>query len=116
MPNTPHEGESEGSTPLMSTKKGDSLKRKWIDEEDKPLDPEPKKKKGIRTNYCYLNDPFPDEEEMEQVIPTPGEIYTAFAEIPCGGDKPKSLAEAKRSPEWECAVQTELDQLQQMGT
>lgn len=47
MPNTPHEGESEGSTPLMSTKKGDSLKRKWIDEEDKPLDPEPKKKRGI---------------------------------------------------------------------
>ena len=44
---------------------------------------------------------------------------TAFAEIPCGGDKPKSLGEAKRSlesPEWEHAVQTELDQLQQMGT
>ena len=119
MPNTPHEGKSEESMLPMDIQKSDSLKRKQIDEDEKLLDPEPRKTRGIQTNYHYLNDPFPDKEETEQAIPMPGEIYTAFAEIPSGGDEPKSLAEGKRSPEWpewECAVQSELDQLQQMGT
>ena len=43
----------------------------------------------------------------------------ASAEIQTGGDEPKSLAEAKRSPEWpewEHAVQDELTQLQKKGT
>jgi hypothetical protein len=42
-----------------------------------------------------------------------------FTETPLGGDEPRSLQEAKRSPkwpEWEHTVQTELAQLQEMGT
>jgi hypothetical protein len=57
---------------------------------------------GIKTNYCYLNDPFPDEEEEEEQIQlTSAErIYATFTETPLGGDEPWSLQEAKQSPEW----------------
>ena len=61
-----------------------------------------------------MNDPFPDEEEVEIAHITREE---AFSSIP--DDKCHSLCDAKQSPEWpewEKAILTELDQLTQMGT
>jgi len=77
---------------------------------------------GIWTNYCYLNNPFPDEEETDVIdiqLTSVEQIFAAFTNTPLGGDKPKSFEEASRSPEWlewEHTVQTELAQLQETGT
>jgi hypothetical protein len=119
-PDTPREGERKASAQPMGTK-GDSLKRKRPAEEE-PLDLDsPRKTRGRRINYRYLHDPFPDEEEEDEESPstTAEQIYAAFAETPVGGEDPKTLKEAKKSPdwpEWERAVREELDQLQKMGT
>ena len=67
-------------------------------------------------DYCYLQNPFPDEEDETNEVTSPSNEET-FAII--AGDKHTSLKDAKRSadwPEWEKAVQTELAQLQHMGT
>jgi hypothetical protein len=116
-PDTPLEGESKGSALPMGNKR-DSSKRKPVEEEGVPPDLDAlQKTRGIKTNYRYLNDPFPDEEEMnnEEVQLTSAEqIFAAFTETSLGGDEPKTLAEAKWSPEWpewEHAVQMELAQL-----
>ena len=81
---------------------------------DVDLDPEePWRTRGIRPNYKYMNDPFPDEEEA-RIIEVREE---AFAVIP--DDDCHSLYEAKVSPEWpewERAIHIELDQLKHMGT
>jgi len=45
-------------------------------------------------------------------------IYNAFTETPLGGEDPKTLWKAKNSPEWpqwEKAIETELQQLEDMG-
>jgi hypothetical protein len=115
-PDTPLEGESKGSTLPMS-KQSDSSKRKRVEEDTVPPDlNEPRKMRRIKTNYRYLNDPFPDEEkEEEQIQLTSAErIFVTFTETQLGGDEPRTLEEAKWSPkwpEWEHAVQTELAQL-----
>ena len=61
-----------------------------------------------------MNDPFPDEEEAG--IANIERNY-AFAVLP--DDNCQTLAQARRSPEWpewEQAIQSELAQLQHMGT
>jgi len=61
-----------------------------------------------------LNDPFPDEEEAGIANI---ERDHAFAALP--DDDCQTLAQARRSPEWpewERAIQSELAQLQRMGT
>ena len=73
----------------------------------------PRRTRGICPNK-YLNDPFPDEEEAGMVIVNKEE---SFAVIP--GDDCHSLKEAHESPdwpEWECAIETELEQLRRMET
>jgi len=69
-------------------------------------------------NYCFLNDPFPDEEEDKIALVTEPNIYQVYCETPLGED-PKSLQEAKGSsdwPEWEKAINIKLKQLDHMGT
>jgi hypothetical protein len=104
-PDSQHEGELGES---MLPTGNNSLKRKrGIEEENEQKQISHTHRK--RVDYCYLNDPFPDETE---------EINEIFTVNPLGGDDPKSLAEAKRSPEWdewEKAVTKELDQLTEMG-
>jgi len=88
--NMPCEGESKGSTQPMGT--ADSSKRKRIEKDTimRDLD-KPWKTCGIKTNYHYLNDPFPDEEEEEkeeQIQLTSAErIYATFTKTPLGGDE-----------------------------
>jgi len=75
---------------------------------------EPQKTRGVQQDYRYLADPFLDEEEARMVSIAKVEV---FAVIP--GDNCHSLKEARESPdwpEWECAIHTELKQLQRMGT
>ena len=46
-------------------------------------------------------------------------VYATFCETQIAPDNPKTLTEARRSPEWpqwEKAIQAELDQLHKMGT
>ena len=57
-PDMPGEGESEGSTQLKSGIIGDSLKRKRGEEEEPQW-----RTRGIHMDYCYLHNPFPDEED-----------------------------------------------------
>jgi len=79
------------------------------------IDPrEPRKTRGVRKDYRYLHDPFPDEKEAGMLCIAKEQVFTV---IP--GDDCHSLKEARESPdwpEWEKAIQTELEQLRQMGT
>jgi hypothetical protein len=82
--------------------------------EDEPF--QPRKTRGKRVDYRFLNDPFPDElDEQGNLIITPNdnEIYAIIA-----GDEHNSLKEAKASfdwPEWERAMRIEYDQHLEMG-
>jgi len=66
-----------------------------------------------------LNDPFPEEgENANNHLETDDTNWQYQASIEVGDDY-HSLHEAKQSPdwpEWEKAIKTELDQLNQMGT
>ena len=65
-------------------------------------------------DYKYLNDPFPDEEEAEMAYV----VKVDAPEIP-PSDECRDLRQVRKSPEWlewEKAIQSELDQLNRMGT
>jgi hypothetical protein len=84
------------------------------DREENPMW-EPCKTQGRHTDYCRLNDPFSDDEDDTNL----SEHHIYVTDNLLGDDDPKSLAEAKASPdwpEWEKAVKAELDQLTQKGT
>ena len=55
---------------------------------------EPRKTRGIKNDYRYLSDPFPDEED----ILTSEDQYANNAII--AGDDLSSLTDAKQSPDW----------------
>jgi len=58
-----------------------------------------------------------DDNELSML--SANKVYTTYCDTPIAPDNPKSLAEAQRSPEWpdwEKAVQAELNQLHKMGT
>ena len=60
-----------------------------------------------------------NDDEDDTPITSAEAIYNAFSETGLGGQDPKTLQEAKNSPDWpqwEKAIQIELDTLNQMGT
>ena len=115
---SPSEGEREGA----DTRSEQSISRKRA-RESSPESPrkrvqteldEPRRTRGVRPDYKYLNDPFPDEEEAGIASISRPEAFAVVLEDEC-----RSLKEARASlewPEWEAAIQAELDQLQKMGT
>ena len=116
LPDAPREGEPGSSTLPTSENTSDSLKRKRnkYDEDEEHNQRQTRVKK--RVDYRYLNNPFPDEEDVSETnnLTSNEQIYTI---IP--GDEYTSLKDAKDSPdwpEWEKAAQKEIDQLTQMGT
>jgi len=82
---------------------------------DMDIDPcEPRRTRGIKKDYRYLHNPFPDKEEVGIACVNKDEAYVVVPD-----DKCRSLCQAKGSEdweEWEHAMYTELDQLQRMGT
>jgi Reverse transcriptase (RNA-dependent DNA polymerase)/gag-polypeptide of LTR copia-type/Integrase core domain/GAG-pre-integrase domain len=113
LPDAPCEGEPEGGTPPTSVNKGDSLKRKRDQSDEDEEQNMRNTRVKPRMDYRYLNNPFPDEED-EINLTSDEQIYSI---IP--GDEYTSLKEARNSPdwpEWEKAIQSELAQLNQMGT
>ena len=97
-----------------------SLKRKRAEENNEEPN-EKRRTRGIKIDYRYLNDPFPDEEENLNEMKANEAILTSMEDIfnTITGDEPKSLKEAQSLPEWpewERAIKAELSQLQQMGT
>jgi hypothetical protein len=75
---------------------------------------EPRKTRGKRTNYRFLQDPFPDEEEDNETFLMIEEVYAIIA-----GDELTSLEEVRNSPEWpqwKNAMQEEMDLLKEKGT
>src|SRR6266700_6489524 len=109
-PDAPGEGESEGITQPTS---GNSSKWKCPEEEEPQ---EIRHTRGIRIDYRYLHNPFPDEEDEanEATFSSNEELFAIIT-----GDELTSLKDTKKSPdwpEWEKAIQNELTQLQQMGT
>ena len=90
----------------------DSLKRKRNEEK---YVPEKRVTRGIKKDYRYLQNPFPDEEEDINLETSSDEKQFAII----AGDELTNLEDAKKSsdwPEWEKAIQKELAQLQEMGT
>ena len=75
-----------------------------------------KLRKKAPIDYRHLNDPFPEEEDLDESYNTyAATIYQAML----GPDDPSSLTEAKNFnnwPEWKKAIQAELEQLTEFGT
>ena len=101
---------------LQPKENTESRKRKLVEEEEE----QPSNKRltrGIKMDYKNLQDPFPDEDDEENflnIVPSNEEINAIIA-----GDELTDLADAKKSedwPEWEKAIQIELNQLREMGT
>jgi hypothetical protein len=116
-PNASCEGEGSGS---MQPKSSNNLKRKQTNEINKESN-EQKCTRGIKIDYWYLNNPFPDEEENANEAKTNKVILTSIEEIynSIAWDELKSLKEAQSLPDWpkwEKAIKAELTQLQQIGT
>ena len=89
-PDAPGEGESERSIQPISGNKSDSLKRKQSGEEEPQ---ETRRTRGIRIDYQYLHNPFPDEEDEANIVASSPdkEIFTIKAR-----DKHTSLKDAKK--------------------
>ena len=67
----------------------------------------------IHINYKNLHNSYPEEENEDNFL-TMREVYATIA-----GDELMSLEDAKNSPdwpEWEIAIQAELDLLKEKGT
>jgi len=106
------------NTELGDVHPGNKRMREVLEE----MDDEPKQRK-LHTlapvNYCLLNDPFLDEEGEEMHLTSEQITYQVYCDTPLGGEDPKTLQEAKGSPnwlEWEKAITVELEQLDHMGT
>jgi len=105
MDNPLYEGEAERDTDTWSV-------------DPNPVLPEininvPRKTRGVRVDYRYLNDPFLDEEEAG-ISEVQEQTYATVPDDECW-----TLRDAKWSPEWpewEKAIQAELNQLKKMGT
>jgi len=101
-------GEEEGNTWKVIPKK------RTASDLDLDIDlEEPQKTRGVRPDYKYMNDPFPDEEEA-RIIDVQEKAFAVIHDDDCN-----NLRKAKVSPEWpewKQAIETELDQLKCMGT
>jgi len=103
----------EGGEEDSDTQKVILQKRTASDLNTDPDPEEPCKTRGIRPDYKYMNDPFPDEEEAG-IVEVRDKAFAVIHDDDCN-----SLQEAKASPEWsewKRAIETELDQLNRMGT
>ena len=70
-------------------------KKRTASDLDSDLDPEePCRTRGVRPDYKYMNDPFPDEEEVG-IVEVREEAFAVIQEDDCN-----SLREAKALPEW----------------
>ena len=81
-------------------------------------EPARKLQANLHVNYCYLKYPFTEDNKHKQALTSAKVIYLAYAEPALRGTEPKTLQEAKESPEWphwEEAIQTELTQLKKHG-
>src|SRR5947209_1465293 len=83
-----------------------------------PLDsPQCSTRQKVIHDYKLLNDPW--AQEPPDKMTSAEMVYLTFNETKLAPEFPKSLQEAKESPDWpdwEKAVHTELEQLQKMGT
>ena len=97
---------SDDVTPSLGTNK----KRKRNYEEDIDIN-EPRRTCGIRIDYKNLQNPYAVEENNFQTME---EVYAIIAR-----DELTSLKDAKNSPdwpEWNVAIQNELDLVKDKGT
>jgi len=115
----PYEGELEDGTCSAAPETRTGNPRKWKAQVN--IDPrEPHRTRGICKDYRYLHDLFPDKKKAGMLCVAKEQAFStiqAFNIIP--GDDCHSLKEARASPdwpEWEKVIQTELEQLCQMGT
>ena len=119
-PDVLREGESSRNAP-QSDALGSNVQERHSKRHSDDLVESRQIRKKPRVDYQRLNDPFPDErDEVHVTTLTSAEVvYTAFAKQSLGNEDPKTLNEARAFhewPEWEKAINTELQQLQNMGT
>ena len=100
----------------------ESYKRKRTTDEMLEDDVRKSQRQRCTHDYHLLDDPWADEPETSEreASKTSAErVYATSSEHNVAPDNPKTLSEARRSsdwPDWEKAVQAELDQLHKMGT
>ena len=121
-PDSQHEGESDGDTVPTGVTDSDDItptlepgsrkhKRNLL-ESDIDINAS-QKAHGICINYKNLYNPYPEEENEDNFL-TMEEVYAIIA-----GDELMSLRDTKNAPnwpEWEIAIQAELDLLKEKGT
>ena len=126
---------SEGE--CLPGKDNESNKRKRSEKET-DINPRRSTHPRVIHNYQKLDDPWDDEDEQSNQIKEDGSpnenpddedplmgmssaerVYAAFCETKLAPENPKTIKEARESPdwpEWEAVIQTKLDQLHKMGT
>ena len=72
----PHEGEPASSMQPTMGNKNDSLKRKRDKNDEEEGQHRMRTRKKPRIDYCYLNNPFPDEEEIEMNLSSEEQTYS----------------------------------------
>ena len=106
--NTPLSEGEEGRGIQSDEQESTLRKRKAIDTDIDER--EPRKTRGNRPDYKYLNNPFPDEIEAGIASVEKEEAFTVIPKE----DECCNLRKAKDSlewPEWERAIHAELEQL-----
>ena len=116
--------ECEGDANQPTTSKNKKRKREDVDESGLPRH---STRPRVTHDYRQLNDPgllnelveIMHEEEKDSPITAAEAIYLAYNDLCLAPDDPLTLREAKASPdwpEWEKAIQVELNQLAEMKT
>jgi transposase InsO family protein len=117
----PREGEK---VPIDTQTSRVNLRRKLSETEPSDIPLRKSSRTKIIHDYEILNDPHPelaeldDPEEEEQISSVIATVYAAFNESGIAPENPKTIAEARKSPEWpewEKAVLAELEQLKEMN-
>ena len=98
----------------MHTNERGSKKRKPDQIEQSVSDDEPRRTRGIHTDYRYLNDPFPDKLEAAQITINNNITLDLIPMHTYAIDKGNcsSLKKVKASPEWpewNQGIQSELN-------
>ena len=99
--------------PQADRMSGSKWKRESSALDDEIVEPVRKLWENLHVNYRYINNPFKEDKEHELTLTSAEITYMVYTESTLRGTKPKTLQEAKRSPEW---PDWELTQLNNMGT
>ena len=109
---------TEVNTPALSTPKDGTARPNKRSSDDLDL-PHPKRTRGVKRDYKQLDNPFSDTDDDKDSMIVVHLMINDESYNAATNDGPISLKEAKKSPdwpEWEKAIEIELETLRDMNT